>query len=86
MRPIARNRHSRMGPAAVAAAFLIAACGSPTAPSPAHQVSNALPVQTTTAHSVFSHVDGDRVDPERQEIYHDWVVTRLGLSLDRRIA
>ena len=86
MRPICAEQTLAYGTAAVAAAFLIAACGSPTAPSPAHQVSNALPVQTTTAHSVFSHVDGDRVDPERQEIYHDWVVTRLGLSLDRRIA
>ena len=62
-----------------------AACGSPTAPS-SSDLNSGLPVETTTAHYVFHHADGDRIEAERQETYHAWVVERLGISLDRRIA
>jgi hypothetical protein len=40
----------------------------------------------TTPHYVFRFSAGDSVDANRQEPYHEWVVARLGVSLDRRIA
>ena len=39
----------------------------------------------TTPNYVFRFAQGDRVETERQERYHEWVVARLGIALDRRI-
>ena len=39
----------------------------------------------TTPNYVFRFAQGDRVETERQERYHEWVVARLGIPLNRRI-
>lgn len=65
--------------------LLVASCGSPAAPSPTDPV-RALPIQVTTAHYIFHYSEGDAVQPDTQEQYHDWAVRELGVSIDRPIA
>lgn len=64
---------------------LVTCGGGPTTPSPA-VIQQSLPVTMTTTHYVFRYADGDSVQSERQERYHDWAIARLGLTLDRPIA
>lgn len=78
-----RSRRSLEFTLAVVVSGLVS-CGSPSAPSSA-ELDSALPGETTTPDYVFRYSENDRVEPERQERYHEWVVARLGVSLDRRI-
>ena len=79
---IVRDRRARVVSVAFPAALLMRISHG-TVPGAPDQ---SLPVQTTTAHYVFHHPEGDRIEPERQEVYHEWLARQLGPSLDRRIA
>ena len=46
---------------------------------------NALTNRIETTHYVFLHADGDRVDADLQEFFHDWVVRELQLAPSRKI-
>ena len=85
--PAKRSRERGVGPRSTLAVVVsgLVSCGSPSAPS-SDELDRALPGETTTEHYLFRYSQGDRVEPERQERYHEWVVARLGLSLDRRIS
>ncbi len=69
---------------AAALLVLVSCGGGPNSPSPV-ATEQSLPVTVTTPHYVFRHADGDGVQSERQERYHEWAVNRLGLTLERPI-
>jgi hypothetical protein len=81
--PASRLPVVRVPLALCAVALLSVSCGgSPAAPTAAEPLS----VQTTTAHYVFHAANGDAIEPDRQERFHEWAVARLGVTVDRSIA
>jgi len=71
---------------ALAIAIAAAACGggssSPSAPSPSYP---GLSLTIETAHYVFHYADGDRVESDRQEAFHDWIAPAFGVALPAKI-
>lgn len=62
-----------------------AACGghSPTAPAPGP--ADLLSEQVATPNHVFHFAQGDRIEAEWQEAYHEWAVGALGIAPGRQI-
>lgn len=63
-------------------------CGggsSPTAPATPEAENPPLSVTLESASYVFHYSEGDRVDAERQEAFHDWATAQLGVSPDRKL-
>jgi hypothetical protein len=64
----------------------IACHKSPAAPAPTPEnPDRSLPVRVESAHYTFHLSQGDRVDPNHQEVWHEWAVVQLALAPDRKV-
>jgi len=66
-------------------ALVVAACGGPSTPSAPSPAYPELSLALESAHYVFHYSEGDRVDADRQEAFHDWVVAAFGVTVPAKI-